>query len=267
MYTRILVPVDGSTFSESLINPASLLAKATGAELALLRVADDAKEQAEAQKYVERLAADAGATALCKVAQGSVATAIREEAKRVPGTLLGISSHGRSGARQALFGSVALEVLRGLGTPLIAFRPPAQGVVKLSRVSRVVLPLDGSALSESIIPEAATLARWLGARIVVVSAIDPAVTLDPEVRAGDVQESGYVNTKARQIRDTYGIDSGFEVLHGDPKEVIPMFVRGIGDAMLAMTTHGHTGLRGVITGSVAAHCLRDSGVPVFLRLP
>jgi nucleotide-binding universal stress UspA family protein len=50
-------------------------------------------------------------------------------------------------------------------------------------------------------------------------------------------------------------------------EVIPLFVRGLGDAMLGMTTHGRTGLRGVVAGSVTARCLRNAGVPVFTRLP
>ncbi len=267
MYTRILVPVDGSTFSECLISPASAIARASGAELALLRVVEDAKEQAAAKSYVERLAADAGAKALCQPAEGGVAATIREEARRVPGTLVAICSHARSGAGQAIFGSVALEVLRGLGAPLVAFHPRPEGPPPLSKVGRIVLPLDGSAASESIVADAAALAKWLGARIVVVSAVDPSASQDRNVRSGDVQESGYVSTKAREIKERHGIDAGWEVLHGDPKDVIPPFVRGLGDAMLAMTTHGRTGLRSVMTGSVTARCLRESGVPVFTRLP
>ena len=65
MYTRILVPVDGSTFSEQLIGPAAVVAKATGAELALLRVVGNAEDYEAARLYVERLAAGAGAKAVC----------------------------------------------------------------------------------------------------------------------------------------------------------------------------------------------------------
>lgn len=268
MYKRILVPVDGSTFSEQLIAPAARVAGATGAALTLLRVVDKADEQEPARRYVDSLAGPLGASAICLPAPASgVAAAIRTEAQRVPGTLVAICSHGRSGAMQAIFGSVALEVLRGLGEPLVVFRPDPAGPAAPSQVGRVVLPLDGSATSESIVPQAAALAKWLGARVVVVSVIDASLRLDATVASGDVQESGYVHGHARSITDRYGVPADWEVLHGDPKEEIPQFVRGLGDAMLAMTTHGRTGLSSVVSGSVMAQCLRDAGVPVFTRLP
>ena len=267
MYTRILVPVDGSTFSEQLIGPAAVLAKATGAELALLRVVGNAEDYEAARLYVEGLAAGAGAKAICTSASAGVAAAIREEAQQVPATLLAICTHARGGAMRAILGSVALEVLRGLGAPLVVFRPDPTGPAAPSKIGRVVLPLDGSDVSEAIVPQAAALAKWLGARVVVVSALEPSMQRDPNVLSGDVQESGYVSGRARDIAERYGVEVGWEVLHGDPKKVIPHFVRGLGDAMLAMTTHGRTGFQSVVTGSVTAQCLRDAGVPVFTRLP
>lgn len=268
MYKRILVPVDGSTFAEQLLAPASQVARATHSELAVLRVVDNAEDHSAAARYAQELAAPHGAQAICLPTQlEGVAATIRDEARRVPGTLVAMCSHGHSGAMQAMFGSVALQVLRELGEPLVVFRPHPDGPMALSKVGRIVLPLDGSALSESIIPQAAALAKWLGAKVVVVSVIDPSVQLDPNVPSGDVQESGYVRSRAREIADRHGVPVGWEVLHGEPQEAIPPFVRGLGDAMLAMTTHGRTGLRGVITGSVTAQCLRDARVPVFVRLP
>lgn len=269
MYTRILVPVDGSTFSEQLIGPATLVARKTGAELALLRIVDGNDDHAQASRQVQQLAAPVGATALCESACAEgVAAAIRDEARRVPGTLVAMCSHGRSGAMQAVFGSTALQVLRAMGEPLVVYRPQLDGPRTLPRIGRIVLPLDGSELSESITPQAADLAKWLGARIVVVSVIEPASRFDARIPASDVQESGYVHARAREIRERYGIpDVGWEVLHGEPGVAIPGFVRSLGDAMLAMSTHGHTGLRGVMAGSVTAQCLRDAQVPVFVHLP
>lgn len=268
MYTRILVPVDGSHFAAQLVAPASKVAAATGAELALLRVVERDDEQEVARSYVEALAAPLGASARCvQAGAAGVAAAIRDEARRVPGTLVAICSQGRSGALQVLFGSVALQVLRELGEPLVAYCPQPDGHAALSKVARVVLPLDGSALSESMAPDAAALAKWLGARLVIVSVIEPSPQFDASLASGDVQESSYVRAKAREITDRHGVATSWEVLHGDPKHAIPEFVRSLGDAMLAMTTHGRTGLRGVVTGSVTAQCLRDSGVPVYTRLP
>ncbi|HOW49601.1 MAG TPA: universal stress protein [Rubrivivax sp.] len=268
MYTRILVPVDGSSFSEQLVEPASQIAGAGGAELALMRVVERPDDMAQGERYVQALAGPFGAKSLCvPMPADGAAAAIVDEAQRVPGTLVAICSHGRSGAMQALFGSVALQVLRSLGEPAVVFRPYTDGPSAPAKVARVVLPLDGSEVSEAIVPQAAGLAKWLGARLVVVSVLEPSARPDPGIPASDVQESNYVRGKARDIAEKYGVQIGWEVLHGDPKEAIPRFVRSLGDAMLAMTTHGRTGLRGVITGSVTAQCLREARVPVYTRVP
>jgi nucleotide-binding universal stress UspA family protein len=268
MYTRILVPVDGSGFSEQLIGPASAVAQATKTELALLRVIDGDDDPSAAAAYVEALAAPLRAKAVCvRAGSGGIAAAISSEAHRVPGTLVAMCSHGRSGVVKAMFGNVALRVLRELGEPLVVFRPQLLGPAALSRIGSVVLPLDGSAQSETIVAQAAELAKWLGVKLVVVSVIEASAQREASVAAGDVQEAGYVRDKAREISDRHGATTNWEVLHGDPKQAIPNYVRSLGDAMLAMTTHGRTGLRGVITGSVTAQCLRDAAVPVFTRLP
>lgn len=268
MYKRILVPVDGSTFAEQLLAPAAQVARATHSELAVLRVVDNAEDHGAAARYAQELAAPHGAQAICLPTQlEGVAATIRDEARRVPGTLVAMCSHGRSGAMQALFGSVALEVLRALGEPVVVFRPTADGPPALTKVGRVVLPLDGSTLSESIMPQAAELAKWLGGRIIVVSVIEPSIRLGADVPASDVQESGYVRARARELHERYGVEASWEVLHGKPQEAIPSFVRSLGDAMLAMCTHGHSGLRAVMAGSVTAHCMREAQVPVLVRVP
>ena len=268
MYTRILVPLDGSLFAEQLIAPAAKVAKAGGATLALLRVVDRDDAQDKAAEYLQAQAAPVGAQAVCvRAGDGGVAAAIRDEAKRVPGTLVAICSQGHSGAMHVLFGSVALKVLRELGEPAVVFRPHPDRPPALSEVASVVLPLDGSPTSEAIVPQAAALAKWLRAKLIVVSVIEPSPQLDASIASGDVQESSYVRSRAHEITDRYGVDDvTWEVLHGDPKQAIPEFVRSQGNAMLAMATHGRTGLRSVLTGSVTAQCLRDAGVPVFTRL-
>lgn len=268
MYKRILVPVDGSEFADQMISHAAAIARTTGAGLALLRVVSDAADQAGARDQVLGRAQSVGAEGLCIVAKGSVADAVRAEADRVPGTLIALSSHGRSGAAEAIFGSVALDVLRGSSSPVLVFRPDSRtSAAPAPRIGRVVLPLDGSKESEAIIPEAAEFAKWIGARVIVVSVIDPTVRVDPGIPASDVQESSYVHGRAGDIARNYGVTTGWEVLHGDPKEAIPQFVRSLGDAMLAMTTRGRSALRTVVAGSCTASCLRESGVPVLTRVP
>jgi nucleotide-binding universal stress UspA family protein len=270
MYTRILVPVDGSSFSNQILPLAGTIAKTTRAELAVYRAVERGDSVGQARDALQTLAESCGARAICAEAQGDVAQAIRTEAERVPGTLVAITSHGRSGVMRAVLGSTALNVVRAGGQPILVYRPREQApgsAAAGAAIERVFVPLDGSSMSESIVPQAAELARALGARVVVVSVLDPSIAGAAGLERVDVMESNYVQTQAAGITRTYGIDTGWEVLHGNPEKAIPEFVRNYPASILAMTTRGRSALQSALLGSVTAAALRDGGVPVFTRLP
>lgn len=270
MYKRILVPVDGSPFSEQILPFAAAIARSTDSELAVTRVVVDQEDQQQATQYAESLAAPIGGKGQCIVARGDVANTIRAEAERVPDTLIALCTHGRSGALEAILGSVALRVLRSGGAPLLLYRPGTGAATERdepSKIETIIVPLDGSSASETIVPQAAQLGRWLGARLLVVSVIERTPQISDVVPAGDVSESGYVHGRAVDIAERYGLEVGWEVLHGDPKEAIPAFLRTQRKALLAMTTRGRGAIETAIVGSVTAACLHGAGVPVFTRLP
>lgn len=266
MYKRILVPVDGSRFSEQILPYVAAIARSTGAELLLMRGVEKQQEREEAARQVEELAGGLGAGSACVVTHDP-AGAIVAEAARVPGTLIALCSHGRTGAMQAIFGSTALAILRASGAPLLVYRPDSvRPIAAPERIDRIVLPLDGSAVSESMIEPAAALAKWLGARIEVVNVVDPSAAAGTP--AGDASESSYVHSRADAIAREHGVQTTWEVLHGDPKKAIPSFVQGLGgSSLLAMATHGRAGLRSVLVGSVTTACLNEVDVPVFTKLP
>jgi nucleotide-binding universal stress UspA family protein len=263
MYKRILVPIDGSQFSEQILPYVAYIKGKTGVAVELLRVVDKDENKVKAHAALETLAHDLPAAAICAVNEGGVAQTILNEAAHTPGTLVAISSHGRSGLLRAVLGSTALDVLRNGREPICVFRPQENSTKRPVAIERIVLPLDGSELSESMVPLAAELARWIGARIVVASVIE-AGARDAAV---DVTESSYARTQATQLGQRYGIDVGWEALHGDPSVAIPAFVRSLPNTMLAMTTRGHSAVHSAFLGSVTAACVRDSGAPIFARLP
>lgn len=267
MYERILIPLDGSPFSEQILPYAAAVSRSTGAAMALLRIVEKQQDQQDALAYAERMAALFGARGQC-VVDGNLAGAIVAEAARVPHTLVALCSHGRTGAMQAVFGSTALAVLRASGAPLMVFRPESATTPAQDTIERVVLPLDGSPESESMIPNAVDLARWLRARIEIVSVVDPSVTPPADIPPSDFGESSYVRSRAEKITREHGVPASWEVLHGDPKEALPRFVHGLsGGRLLAMTTHGRSALQSALAGSVTAACLRKGGVPVYTKLP
>ncbi|MFD2376604.1 universal stress protein [Ottowia pentelensis] len=273
MYERILVTLDGSSYSEEIMAYAAGLAAAAGSALTLLRVVDKAADAPEAEAYLQRLAAAHGAQGECVVAPGDVATAILAHARQAPGTLVAITSHGRSGLLLPMLGSVALNVVRASGgEPVLVYRPTGQAQVGAAalKVRSVVLPLDGTELSEAMIPQAGELAKRIGAELEIVGVVDPRQFSGSDMPHSDDMkglESGYVRNQARTLSERYQVPADWEVLHGEPAEAITGYISGRRDVILAMATHGRTALKTALLGSVTAGCLRAAGVPVLMRAP
>jgi len=272
MYKRILVPLDGSHFSEEIIPHAVGLAAIHGTELVLVRVVDEVSDEDEAAGYVNRLAPAHGAHGLCLLKSGDVAHALLKEANRKPATLLAMTTRGHSGFTEVLLGSVAQRVMRSAKGSILMYHPTGANHAKHLpiRPRSVVLPLDGTPLSEAMTGAAAEFARWINAELEVVSVLNSVRAADVgETSEGEMVslESGYVRSRANQIGKQYGVQINWEVLHGDAVEAIVDHVADRHDAILAMATRREDALEATLRGSVTAGCLRQAGVPVLVRLP
>lgn len=268
MYNRILVPVDGSKFSEEVIPYAHGIARSTGAALMLLRVVEKDAQRVESQRYLEGLAANLDAKARTVTSDGDVSADILREANREPGTLVAITSHGRGGVLTAVLGSVARNVVRGGRDPVFVYRPgnkPVQHEPAL--IKTVLLPLDGTSLSESMEEQAATLAHTMNASLVIVQALSANTRIEPILGSHDVLEDSYLRRHARDIQLKFGIAPDWEVLHGDPVSAISHFLEGRRDALIVMATHGRPALQAAVLGSVASGLLHQAGVPILLQAP
>ncbi len=272
MYERLLVPVDGSVFAEEILPYALGITRATGSPLTLLRVIDGEGQRAEASGYIEALAAELKAEGRCAPVDGDVASTILEEARRVPGTLVAMTSQGRSGVLEVVLGSVAMNVLRGGQEPVLVYRPQppfAGGRSEPVKIERIVVPLDGTPRAEAIGSQAAEAARWLGARLVVIEVLGSRARPIAGTPTGDVVESSYVQSRALGLGRQYGIEVGWEVLHGsEPEQAIADFVGKDRATMLAMVTRANSApVTAALLGSVTTGCLRKAGVPILVRLP
>lgn len=268
MYDRILVPVDGSKFSEEMLPHAAGLAGMHGTSLAIVRVVEKESARAEAEAYAKSLADPLGGEAMCIVARGDVADAITAEAHRVPRTLLAMTSHGRSGLMEAMLGSVAARIVRS-GETVLVYRPSGKGGQGRSPIKprRVVLPLDGTKQSEAVAPQAAEFAKWLDAELMVLGVLDPAAREEMDAVPGDVMESSYVRGRAESYAAQHGVRISWDVLYGDPVDALSEFINGNQEVILAMTTRGRQAMETAFLGSVTAGCLRKAGVPVLVRTP
>ncbi len=165
-------------------------------------------------------------------------------------------------------GSVAEGVVRRIGRPVALVGPqmePNPG----DNTQRVVVPVDGSKLSEASLEVAGDLARALGVPAWVITNIDRKT--EAAARAsmeGDLiaTESGYVGRLARSLGKRIGIEVEYEVLHGDdPARAIVDFAGD--DGTIVMTTHGRSGLNRLFAGSVTTGVVAHSRRAVFVWRP
>ena len=189
MFTRLLIPLDGSktaeqvmpwarTFADRFKLPVELLAVVdVGAFLTSVDQArrfDKLVEQGSHQSkvYLERISGRFAATRVRRsVEQGSAAELIIEKAGADKSTLIAMTTHGRSGLNRWLLGSVAEKVLRATTNPLLLVRTNHGGKAsEQASVKSIVVPLDGSALAETVLPTVVRIAKKLGREVFLIRA-------------------------------------------------------------------------------------------------
>lgn len=140
----------------------------------------------------------------------------------------------------------------------------------------VIVPLDGSSIAEQVLPHVVDMAKALSLKIVLVRVSRPLGDYYHYPALADVgalrdlskedhrQAAGYLSRTADQLR-SQGVSSVDEqVLEGDVASAIVDYAQEVPDSMIAMTTHGRSGVGRWFMGSVADKIIRGAAIPVFL---
>ena len=288
MYDRMIVPLDGSQLAEQVLPYVHVVGKGLKCPITLVRVYDVpamlegvsgstidrvADElRADAGRYLERVKnslSDVGTEVSVVGKQGDAASVIIEEADKGSSTIVMISSHGRSGVTRWAMGSVAEKILQATNNPLLIIRDQTgEGTSMIEgekdshdwnallNVSNIIIPLDGSQLSEQVIPHATALAHSLGVPVTPVR-----VSNSPN---DDSENIEYLNNVAKGIRDS-GLESGDgDILHGNPATAIIQMTETIPNSLVAMTTRGRSGIQRWVMGSVTDRVVRHSSSPALV---
>jgi nucleotide-binding universal stress UspA family protein len=291
MAQEIIVPLDGSALAAQALPYAEVLARATGAGLVLVEGVAATPHTGEAQGAAEDRAcreAEERLDVRCTAIRARGLTADREAVLVAPAALLHnvaqerqaslivMATHGRSGPSRWVLGSVAEQVLRLTHVPTLLLTPTALAAGDPARLRRrIVVPTDGSEMSQRIFPIAKRLARQLGIPLTLVQAIDP-VTFYGAL--GEAPYSAYrpdlleeVAADARKGLDAYatawreeGVSVNVGVGIGQPLGVIEQAVTDEGAGWVAMASHGRGGLGGLVLGSASLAVLRRATVPVLI---
>ena len=293
MYHTILVPLDGSAFSERALPMATTLARALRAQVILIRAASasafpgadptGAQVQAveDAQAYLSALAAGLSEQDLSievAVPYGDAAESILLEIGLHSADLVVMCTHGRSGLGRWIYGSVAEQVLARSPAPVLLVRPTGEvaTLVPEPEQTTLLVPLDGSVFAETALPHAAALARAFDGTILLLCAVEPpmapytypGVGLVPAASMEISREAeSYLEEVAQRLRSA-GSSVLTVVREGWPADVIAYRGAALGPSLIVMATHARSGLARVTYGSVAEQVLRSSHKPVLLvRVP
>lgn len=283
---RILVPLDGSVLSEAIVPVAEILARDYGAELLLLRAvrprtapgADALETEAnlasEAEAYLKRVAGELQERGLLRVSWSvrfeKPEQAIAEAAARNHVDLIAMTTHGRTGLGRLLLGSVAESLVRQAPAPVLLVRgAPAW---RREEIRKILVPLDGSELSAEILRVVKRLAGPLDLSIVllhVVEPIHPSAAGEASARREEMLRLRLTDADGYLAKITDSLQAkGLRVRHvarvGRAVDVIPEYARSEEVGLIAMTTHGRTGLGRLFFGSVAERVMRTAPVPVLL---
>lgn len=137
---------------------------------------------------------------------------------------------------------------------------------------RVLVPLDGSPLAESVLPFILEIAGPLDMEVVLLRAVPPITpTVVEGMRYVEVEDvegrlaeaRAYLAPLATELTHK-GVRSRVMVRHGDPVAEIIAGAREAEADLIAMTTHGRSGLGRLLFGSVAEAVLREAEIPVFM---
>src|SRR5262245_5252594 len=191
MFTRMLIPLDGSKTAEKVLPYARFVAGTLKLPVELLGVVDIVEMATHitaarashldsviedsvwhSQQYLTGVAGTfPGTNTKCTVEKGKPEQLIIETAAADQGTFITMATHGRSGINRWLLGSIAEKVLRGTTNPLLLVRATEETKAEdVASLKSIVVPLDGSELAESVLPTIAELAKTLKVAVVLFRA-------------------------------------------------------------------------------------------------
>jgi nucleotide-binding universal stress UspA family protein len=298
VFTRLLVPLDGSNLAESALSAAAEVSRRLSARVTLYHALERGAPAtvhgdrhlilpAEVDSYLTGVASwlgERGVTAATRfdADPGDVASRIAAAALRDGSDLVVLCTHGSGGLRGLLYGRVAQQVLHRGTIPVLLVPPSPAGRGQAFRCRRILVTLDGSQTAEVAIPAAVTIAAGFEADVVLAMVVPTVETVSGERSAA----TRLMPTAATAVLDAEAADAGeylqitagplvtrglqvqTAVVRGEPVRMLLDIAAARDADLIVMATHGRSGVGAVWAGSVAQRFIAQSTRPVLLvRIP
>jgi nucleotide-binding universal stress UspA family protein len=286
MWQKILVPLDGSDLAELALPYAEELAAAFNSEVVLAYVSEAAESQYRHmhQLYVEEVARRMG-DRIKKVnplvLSGKPAEEIISYVEKNDVSLVIMTSHGRSGITAWATGSVASKVLHATWVPLLLIRAakPRQRAPRKRLLNRILLPLDGSEAGEAAVPYIGELMSRLESEVILFGVVSVGQHIRtvggldyihyPEEQLELVKKEAreYLNKVYRRLKRRKGtvrVELKVGDKAGDIAREIINYAEEKRVNLIAISSHGHSGIERWVFGSIANRVLQASNLPVLV---
>lgn len=290
-YDKVLIPLDGSPVAEEILAHLAFLGAPEEIELELLNVVVPAQYAVTAPQmgmidvigylvegagqYVNRQKAALqakGYSVTSHVLKGDAALTIVNLAQTDGAKLIAMTTHGRTGLSRWALGSVTERVIQQSTLPLLLVRPETAPITQLRQL---LVPLDGSELAEDALTQAVMLAKMSGASILLVQITHELDEGNRRILFPREEEADEALAQWLQDAETYLQSVKHELLEqglavetlvkaGDPATEICRVVASRAIDLVVMSTHGRSGMRRWMYGSVANKVLRGLAHPLLL---
>ncbi len=288
---RILVPLDGSSLAEYSINQAARLARALTppADVELLRVVSLTPDALASHvpeytnivnlvveachDYLREIAMrpsleDISVNKHVVVATNETGKVISMEARSLNVDMIMLASHGRTGLAKILLGSVAESIIQHADIPVLLLRVEDNEFSWQVHETpfRILVPLDGTPLSEEILPSVAAIARAFEARVRLLRILpNPTGDYDQAMLTG---AQTYLTEIAAHLR-RQGVETDLSYAIGEPAAEIIRVAQSTdqGSDMVAMVTHGRQGIDHLMHGSIATAVISALHQPLLIYHP
>lgn len=262
MFRTVVVPLEPTGEGDAAIAIAAVVSRQAGAALQLLTVVppdvDALKPYARLAELTERHGIDAEPLV---ARTDDVARAIIEAA-RAPDSSICMGTRARGSIGELVLGSVSEQVVHEAPRPVLLVGPRCGSVPE--RFETMVVGLDGSELAESVLPVVAEWSSQLGITPWLFQVFAATVPLE---MGADVHESAYVQVIAERLARP-GLEVEWDVARDrNVAAAIVRFAASRPPSVIALTTHGRSGLSRLALGSVALDVARHATVPVLVVRP
>lgn len=287
MYESILVPTDGSEHAERAARHGFALAERFDATVHVLGVADVAAAAGPFSAggvddaFVDRLEAECESAistveALAEpdvslataIVTGNPGEEIIEYVDEAGIDLVAMGTKGRRGLRRFVTGSVTEHVVRGATVPVVTARTTDADPV--TDYERVLVTTDGSGAADAAVDHAIAVADAFDATLHALSVVNiealaggptaaPPTDLFEQLRERGERATAKIADRAAEA----GVETVTEVHEGFPGPAILEYAEEEAIDLIAMGTHGRTGIDRILLGSTTERTIRRSPVPVM----